>query len=364
MFGILGSAFLTGGKGMLLRNRIGLWSTIAMLLGSLFCGDPANSQSTGVTVKELLVSLVRPVEVQEPRETWGERIDLLISRQSWESRDQEEIDRSSVIGLPFRSGYQIAQREHDWMGVFPKPEDLFPGNESLDRLRNGLRRRSSLSPNEVALIRHGATVLDSSEAMSSVGSLAVDATGLYSRCEIQVETSTYTLRLFAVKRNGERKLIYTCRTGLGSAEYPTPRGSYYIIRIFDDNPLWIPPPDRPWAWGQSASHTVYGGHMMPFFSKKPLHRGKKAEVVRELDRVAGKMEMVDAGAYRIHGTSSPWSVGSNQSHGCVRLLNSSVKKLADALKMYVGTVERGRTANGTFVKLAKPVRLILYRQRN
>jgi hypothetical protein len=71
------------------------------------------------------------------------------------------------------------------------------------------------------------------------------------------------------------------------------------------------------------------------------------------------MKLVDNGFYRIHGTDSPWTIGSGQSHGCVRLLNKSVKQLADLMKMYVGTMDRGQTENGVYINLAKPVKMVL-----
>ena len=103
------------------------------------------------------------------------------------------------------------------------------------------------------------------------------------------------------------------------------------------------------------------GTCCPFF-KKTRHKsqGNREESVQDLDIVEPEMEMKDTEGYRVHGTDSPWSIGGNQSHGCVRLLNRDVKRLADALKMYVGTIERSRSANGSYVTLARPVRIILH----
>jgi hypothetical protein len=101
--------------------------------------------------------------------------------------------------------------------------------------------------------------------------------------------------------------------------------------------------------------------MLPFFNKQPVNTGSNADEAGDgLDLIASPVKMIDAGMYRIHGTDSPWSVGSSQSHGCVRLLNSSVARLSDILKMYVGTTARGESPNGPYVNLARPVRLILY----
>jgi len=193
--------------------------------------------------------------------------------------------------------------------------------------------------------------------LEEAGSLVANPRRVYSRLEIQVDRKAYTLRLLGYQGE-EEKVIFHTRVGLGSPEYPTPRGTFFITRIFDDKPMWIPPLDRPWAWGQVPSRTVYGGHMMPFFTKRALKA--QAALDEQMDRVAPRVEMIDAGMYRIHGTDSPWSVGSGQSHGCVRMLNKTVKELADALKMYVGTTARGESPNGPYVDLARPVKLVLH----
>jgi len=208
-----------------------------------------------------------------------------------------------------------------------------------------------------AASRRGRVLLDPEKSFASAGSLVGDAHTLYARLEIRVNRSAYKLELYGFRQDKE-KLLYRTKVGLGSPQFPTPRGSYFITRIFDDHPLWIPPQNRWWAYGQMPSRTVYGGHMMPFFKK--IRMRSPNSVDHGLDRVAPRMKMVDAGMYRIHGTNSPWSVGSGQSHGCVRMLNSKVGELADKLKMYVGTRNRGRTANGPYVNLARPVKLILY----
>ncbi len=185
-----------------------------------------------------------------------------------------------------------------------------------------------------------------------------DLTKMFASFQILVDIHKYRLELYGFKNSSDKELIYSCRVGLGSEEYPTPRGSYFIVIIYDDKPLWIPPP-RDWAYGQQPSRSVYGGHMMPFFKKIPVPE-KSEQTVEDLDNIATPMKMVDTGTYRIHGTDSPWSVGSSQSHGCVRMLNKTVKELSDKLKLYVGAGPRGKSENGSYVTLLRPVRLVLY----
>jgi L,D-transpeptidase ErfK/SrfK len=212
---------------------------------------------------------------------------------------------------------------------------FLPGEIGLGHLRKSL---ASLLPDDgrgAAARRSSATLIDAEDVHASTGRLVGNPVGIYTNFLIEVDRSRYTVTLYGVRDEDERTVLFECRAGLGSSEYPTPKGSFYLLRIFDDHPLWIPPPDRDWAWGQAPSHSVYGGHMMPFFTKRLSKGGEErdGEVIEDLDLVASKVQMIDAEAYRIHGTDSPWSIGGNQSHGCVRLLNKTVKGLAETLKM-------------------------------
>ena len=327
--------------------RCGLWAGILCLLGALPLKLVSVASAKDNFVKELLASLARPVDARDQVIRWGEEIDRLISDRSWGPRDGRSSDSGPQI--PFREEYfELSQTGR--AGDFPAREHLFPGNGSLERLHRSFAR--------VAALHNGARMMDSYDRLKPMGSMVSDASKVFSALEILVEKAAYTVKVLGIKRNGESKLLYSCKAGLGSPEYPTPRGSFFIERIFDDNPWWIPP-DRPWAWGEAPSRTVYGGHMMPLYVKRPASMPKGEESVTNLDCIEGKMQMVDSGGYRVHGTNSPWSVGSGQSHGCVRLLNSSVKQIADILKIYVGVSTRDESANGSFVRLVKPVRVIL-----
>ncbi len=278
---------------------------------------------------------------------------------------QSPSDSGAVASLPVQSQAVTGKEAVTNVGVNKKAnaiapgEVLFPGISSVDVLSDSLVKLASLSPTLDQNV-NSLSVLDSHERLGSFGKLASEPINLYSNFLIEVDRSTYTVELSGFRENGEKNLLYSCKAGLGSPEYPTPRGTFYILRIFDDKPLWIPPQDREWAYGQVPSRSVYGGHMMPFFSKYSALSNRRNEIVMDdEDVIAAPIKMVDAGAYRIHGTDSPWSIGSGQSHGCVRLLNKTVAQLADTLKMYVGTTTRGQTANGIYINLAKPVKLVL-----
>jgi len=314
-----------------------------------------------VLSKEPLLSMARPESYREVELKGGEEIERLLLG-TWPvpaHRNQPGETRSRR--LPFGSSLLSPYEKDDTRESAFGPQGLYPGSRSLRQLQETFVRLASLGQATYAAGRQAAALLDVGTGFESTGCLVADPKTLYSRFEILVDRANYQVRLFAIKDDATKTLLFDCRAGLGSAEFPTPKGSFYIMRIFDDKPLWIPPQDRWWAWGQNPSRSVYGGHMMPFFTKAQVPTASKSdETVRELDLVAPPVKMVDAGMYRIHGTDSPWSVGSAQSHGCVRLLNKSVATLADLLKMYVGTGPRGESPNGPYVELARPVRLILY----
>jgi len=348
---------------MSLGLRIGLWAAIlALLLLTPALGTfTLSAQETELS--EVLLSLAMPSDSHDQAEARQAGIDQLLSGRSIGNREPGVSSGEPAVVGPVEVDLAPTARDASATNLQDDSWPFFPGSTSLRSIQQRWIRVASVRPVGAHAARREANeLIDLNETFESAGRLVQDPTSVFSSFEIRVNIGAYELRLFGIKGSGEKRLIFHCRTGLGSPDYPTPTGSFYVMRIFDDKPLWIPPPDRDWAWGQAPSHSVYGGHMMPFFTKKPALTARRGgDTVTDLDCVESEMEMVDAGMYRIHGTDSPWSVGSSQSHGCVRLLNRSVKQLADALKMYVGTTERGRSANGPYVDLARPVRLVLYR---
>jgi L,D-transpeptidase catalytic domain len=335
-------------------SRTGVLFLIACMLASTVCGWAAPASAKDSIVKELLLTLNYPQGVQQPGARAYADVEKLLSEPLDGVENRSNVSsRPGEWKIPVRDDYLRKQSEK-------ASEPLLPGTASLGSLPEHRTRLASLNPTVPAARKLGRTMLDSGEGFSSSGRLVGDPASLFSGFEAHVNRSRYTLKLYGIKNSGERTLLFECRTGLGSAEFPTPRGTYYLVRIFDDHPIWIPPRDRDWAYGQSPSRSVYGGRMMPLFKKSPIKDGSKAkEPVTTLDIMAPSMNLADTGTYRVHGTDSPWSVGSSQSHGCVRLLNKDVKRLADTLKLYVGTTTRGATENGPYVNLARTVRLVM-----
>jgi len=97
------------------------------------------------------------------------------------------------------------------------------------------------------------------------------------------------------------KVILTEPAGVGRSIVPTPAGTYYLAEL-----LAQPNPNGaygPYAFGLSAHSNVlysFGG---------------------------------GAGQIGLHGTNEPASLGTNASHGCIRISNAGITKLARILPL-------------------------------
>ena len=237
---------------------------------------------------------------------------------------------------------------------------------------------SSASPNIVTPVRMSAgptrtarnpslvdrhrmeTLLRPSESHKAVGNFPTGPEGGdLGYIEIEVGHSSHIFRLYASSLFGKRELLHECNVGLGApGEFPTPVGVYFVTHIYDQDPWWIPPPNRDWAAGQSPSKKVYGGTMAPLLKKRPVKMKGKQQTPDPEDKIAEQVQLNDDG-YRFHGTNAPRSIGRNQSHGCVRMLPDDARKVADLIKDKVGIADRRESENGTYVILKSPVRLNL-----
>ena len=180
----------------------------------------------------------------------------------------------------------------------------------------------------------------------------------FPKLEIEVRHSSHLLKVMRSDPTGNMDTVFQCRVGLGGPGFPTPTGTYYVSHIYDKDPWWIPPDNRAWAAGQSPSRKIYGGTMAPLL-KKRLQRTSRKEALQSEDKIAGKVQVDDWG-YRFHGTNAPRSIGSNASHGCVRMLPSDARRVAELIKEQVGTKDQQRESeNGSFVVLRAPVILTI-----
>lgn len=97
---------------------------------------------------------------------------------------------------------------------------------------------------------------------------------------------------------------------VGSAEHPTPRGSYTIDRLVW-NPSWNPP-NSEWARNRKPQGPGWNNPM-------------------------GRVKMFfEAPTYYVHGTRTLSEIGEAASHGCVRMSNASVLKVARVVMAHGG----------------------------
>jgi len=139
----------------------------------------------------------------------------------------------------------------------------------------------------------------------SLGWVRARAVKMYSnRYRIVVRLRAHKLQLWR-----KRHLVTTYPVAVGTPSTPTPRGLYYIVEL-------LQPSDPggsygPYSFGLSAHSNV-------------------------LETFAG-----GDGRVGLHGTNEPGLIGSSVSHGCIRLRNAAVRRLA--LMLPLGTPVLVRT---------------------
>lgn len=113
---------------------------------------------------------------------------------------------------------------------------------------------------------------------------------------IDVSLSAHTVTVWKGLRVIRRE-----RAGVGRSIVPTPAGTYYIVELLQQpNPNGI---YGPYAFGLSAfSNVLYS------FGGGP-------------------------GQIGLHGTNQPSSLGTNASHGCIRISNAGITRLARLLPL-------------------------------
>ena len=124
----------------------------------------------------------------------------------------------------------------------------------------------------------------------ALGDLVTATTHLY------IDRAKYTITL---ERNGTT--IFKANVGVGRSYWPTPRGEFYIRDELTD---FASPAYGPIAFGTSARSTTL-------------------------------TDWPGGGVIGIHGTNQPELLPGSISHGCVRMRNADIRKLARLIK--VGT---------------------------
>jgi len=143
-----------------------------------------------------------------------------------------------------------------------------------------------------------AQILLPSKPNESVGWIrATDVEVTQHQYRIEVSLSGHRVKVF----NGTRALVDT-PAGVGTGDTPTPPGVYYTLALI-----------KPTNGGYGPYAYALSGHSTA------------------LDTFAG-----GDGRIGLHGTDDPSSIGKDVSHGCIRIPNDVITRMAEAIKLPLG----------------------------
>jgi lipoprotein-anchoring transpeptidase ErfK/SrfK len=170
--------------------------------------------------------------------------------------------------------------------------------------KEALSERFHMSPDLLAALNPGQK-FDRAGAKINVVNLPKEAPSKAAR--VEVDKSRETVRAFA--RDG--KLVAFYPASVGSEEKPTPAGTLKVVSI-QPNPTYRYDPKYKFKGVQSKEpFTINAGPNNP---------------------VGTTWIGLSQAGYGIHGTNEPSRVSKTESHGCVRLTNWDVARLAQSLK--------------------------------
>ncbi|HET7188944.1 MAG TPA: L,D-transpeptidase [Gemmatimonadaceae bacterium] len=132
---------------------------------------------------------------------------------------------------------------------------------------------------------------------SDTASTSTASSASSSPLRVEVDLKARKLYLY---ENGQR--VETHRVAIGSEKWPTQTGEWTIKQVIF-NPEWIPP-DETWAE-----------------ERQPKKSGAP-------DNPLGRAQLVYDPPRTIHGTNQPSSIGTNVSHGSIRMNNAEIVALA------------------------------------
>lgn len=105
-------------------------------------------------------------------------------------------------------------------------------------------------------------------------------------------------------RPGERVSMLTWPVGIGVEEAPSPVGAF-TVRSKDENPTWI----------------------VPASVLRTMDKPQKVVPPGPENPLGAYRIRLSMGAYSIHGTNDPWSIGRLTTHGCIRLYPEDIEEL-------------------------------------
>jgi len=131
-------------------------------------------------------------------------------------------------------------------------------------------------------------------------------TGWIRRADVTLSNNPYRIEIdrarFALTVYRQNEVWLETTIAVGTGETPTPVGDFYLMEL-------LAPPDPAGAYGPYA----FG---LSGFSEV-------------LDSFGG----ADTAIIGLHGTNDPGSLGTNVSHGCIRLENTVIERLASSVPL-------------------------------
>jgi lipoprotein-anchoring transpeptidase ErfK/SrfK len=204
-------------------------------------------------------------------------------------------------------GALVLQAREEAIPIYDGPEAATP----TDRFPDGALAASAVTSAPGIPI-----VLLATEAAPSHGRREVylpvrpnGSTGWVDEGNVNAATVPYRVRValsehrITVTRNDA--VVLTAPIAVGTSETPSPSGVYYLKEL-------LAPPDPTGPYG----HYAYG---LSGFSNA-------------LANFAG-----GDGVIGIHGTNDPASIGRDVSHGCIRVTNEVIDRMAEQIRLPLGT---------------------------
>jgi lipoprotein-anchoring transpeptidase ErfK/SrfK len=169
-------------------------------------------------------------------------------------------------------------------------------------VREALAEKFHMSPELLAKLNPDATFSFAGEEIT-VANILRETTSR-SAARIEVEKDRQTVKVYSSKN----ELIAFFPASVGSEDKPTPSGTLKVKSVNSD----------------------------PSFHYNPRYQFKEIETQKPFDLAPGPKSPLGSTwialskpSYGIHGTAEPSMVGKSASHGCVRLTNWDVERLAD-----------------------------------
>jgi L,D-transpeptidase catalytic domain len=204
--------------------------------------------------------------------------------------------RSAPTTAPAVTGATIARADADSVPVYDSPDASAPSRQLAGTSDFGFRRAFLVLKENGELLK----VLLPERPNGSTGWVrAADVTVEHADHEIRIALAARTLR-WTERGN----VVLDAKIAVGSPKYPTPTGRFFVTDLLDT--------------GES------GGAYGPYAIGLSAH----SDVLTEFGGGDGQVG--------IHGTNDPSSIGRAVSHGCVRVPNDVITRLATTVP--IGTV--------------------------